>query len=452
MMRKGIIFVLILALLLLCSCQNTPAPAEKVWSAGFGVADLVLPEQTEDPLYIAGYHGGWEITGVRDLQQARALWLDDGETATLLIAVDCVGLGSATVQQIRDRLSGFSRETGCDSIHVVATHTHAGVDTLGLWGPVGIDGKNKEFMQVVMDGAVAAAEQAYADRSAGTLSYSETETRGLQSDSRWPTLFDGNLYQLRFTPADPAQNGIRLFSFAAHAEALRGDNTLVSRDYPGVVCDEITARTGEDAIFLPGAIGGLIMTPVLTEGAFDAETNLELTGQAIAQYALSADNWRKLDASVSASRVEWETPLENTIFLYYRFLGILQNGVRQSLGGTYYLQTELTVLCLGDVTLALLPGEIFPELVYGMGKASDPEGLKTIAARYGVEELVIVGLSNDEIGYILPPSDYVLHEELPYFQEAAGDHYEETNSVGADCAANLAAAFEKALAGLDSTG
>lgn len=55
-----------------------------------------------------------------------------------------------------------------------------------------------------------------------------------------------------------------------------------------------------------------------------------------------------------------------------------------------------------------------------------------------------MGLANDEVGYILPPSDYLLDENLPYFREAEGDHNEETNALGRNCAADLAAAFEKA--------
>lgn len=444
-MRKGMAVLLALMVLLLCACGQKTPMEEGQWSAGFGMAQLPLPEHTQQPLYIAGYHSGWEISGVRDLQQVRALWLDDGYRSLLLLAVDCIGLSSGTMDQIRERLSDFTWETGCDAVHVVSTHTHAGVDTLGLWGPMGMDGKNQDFMEILMDGAVAAAKDAYADRSAGTLSYAVRNTEGLQEDSRQPKAYDSRLYQIRFEPDDPQKNGIRLVSFAAHAEALRGDNTRVSRDYPGVVCDQIAKETGEDALFLPGAIGGLILTPELVAQPFDAEKNLQATGQAIAERALSVRAWKPLQAQLTTVGVEWETPLENTIFLYYQFLGILNNQVRQSIGGTYYVRTQLHVIRLGDFAMALLPGEVFPELVSGTGKAGDPKPLADIARAYGLENWMPVGLANDEIGYIVPPSDYVLDGQLPFFRGAEGDHYEETNSVGRRCAEDLAKAFEKAL-------
>ena len=109
------------------------------------------------------------------------------------------------------------------------------------------------------------------------------------------------------------------------------------------------------------------------------------------------------------------------------------------------IKTEVNVLNLGEVTLGLIPGEIFPELVSGTGDSRDPQPLREIAAENGREELVVVGLANDEIGYIVTPGDYLLDEELPYLNEAEGDHYEETNSVGKNCAEALAKAFAEAL-------
>lgn len=447
-MRKWLAIILI-ASMFLPGCAATKQTEEKktagVYSAGFGSAVLEVPLDSGEPLYIAGYHTGWEISGVLDEQQVRALWIDDGATSVLFIAVDCVGLGSGTVAQIRLKLADFCEKTGCDSINVISTHTHAGIDTLGLWGPVGIDGKNAAFTEMVIEGAAAAAQAAYDDRSAGDLIYAVTPTQGLQEDSREPVIFDNNIYQLRFVPDDPSFNGIRLFSFAAHAESLRGDNTLVSRDYPGVVCDMIMEQTGDDAIYLPGAIGGLIMTPVMTQEPFDAEENLLQTGQQIGQYVMSDAEERSLDAKIRVSRVEFEVELDNTLFIYYKFLGILQNEVRRDLMGQYWLSTELTLVQMGDLTMALLPGEIFPELVAGTGEQEDPEGLQEIAARYSVENFMTVGLANDEIGYIVPPGDYLLDTYLPYIQEAEGDHYEETNSVSKSCSADLAEAFEQAL-------
>ena len=45
---------------------------------------------------------------------------------------------------------------------------------------------------------------------------------------------------------------------------------------------------------------------------------------------------------------------------------------------------------------------------------------------------MLIGLANDEIGYIIPRYNFELHEDAPYIGEAEGDHYEETRSLGPD--------------------
>jgi hypothetical protein len=101
--------------------------------------------------------------------------------------------------------------------------------------------------------------------------------------------------------------------------------------------------------------------------------------------------------------------------------------------------------------LTLLPCEIFPELVYGDDSLTeeDPTPLCDIASRYGVQQMLIVGLCNDELGYVVPPSDFLIADTLPYVNtvedETGENHYEETNSLGPDTASCIAQAFEDCL-------
>jgi hypothetical protein len=40
------------------------------------------------------------------------------------------------------------------------------------------------------------------------------------------------------------------------------------------------------------------------------------------------------------------------------------------------------------------------------------------------------GLTNDMLGYLMPAYDFELDADAPFIDEAPGDHYEETNSIG----------------------
>ncbi len=458
-MNKNIFLKVLCSLLPVAMCVSPVGIAEEnTWHMGFGKSEIVPNPESQEPLYIAGYNQALVISGVLDLCQARAVWLDNGGKGILLIGIDCVALDSGTVDEIR---SGLKDLENVAYINVYSTHTHAGPDTLGLWGNIGQNGKNADYMKALVSAAIQAAHQAADTRTAGKLFYGKIKTQNMYRDSRTPHVYDENLYQIRFAP-DNGSSGVRMLFYGAHAESLRGANSLLSRDYPGRLVDGVFEKTGDNAIFMPGAIGGLIMTKeFVSDTTKDAIKNLEITSEKLIDYALSIspDMETPLQPEMRFVSETFSVPLDNPVFVTYKFLGILNNRAEKGKGETgYNVKTELCLLKLGDILIALLPGEIFPELVLGemfartVKDAVNPEPLKEIAQKYGYENLLIIGLANDELGYIVPPSDFLLNEKLPYIErrtdERGEDHYEETNSVGPECANKIAEAFEHALKNL----
>jgi len=432
---------------------------EPGWKVGFARRQIELPENSGEPLYISGYNSGWEITGLLDLCEARALWLDAGNGGVLLIGIDCIALDSGMVNEIR---AAIGEIPGCLAVNVYATHTHAGPDTLGLWGPTGVNGKNSEYMKNLISAAAEAGKEAAANVKQGRLYFGYAETKNMFRDSRFPEVFDPNLYQLRFEAADGSA-GTRLYFYGAHAESLRGSNTLVSRDFPGRLCDAMAEFTGDNTMFASSPAGGLIMTKefVTTANSSLAVKNLETTSEKLIEYAksITPDTERELKPSLQFSRTVFTVPLDNPAFALYKFLGILNNRAVSADSATGHgVETELCVLMLDNLAVTLMPGEIFPELVSGekYGDANpdgvNPRPLMEIAKENGIDQMILIGLCNDELGYIVPPSDFLLNEKAPYIERTMDklgeDHYEETNSVGPACAQCIADAFETAVKNL----
>jgi len=312
-------------------------------------------------------------------------------------------------------------------------------------------------MEALIQAAEEAGREAAASRKPGTLHYGVTQTWDMYRDSRDPQVYDENLYQLRFASADG--KGLRMYFYGAHAESLRGANTLLSRDFPGLLCDKVTAATGDDTMFFPGAIGGLIMTKEFTQIPEEAVENRDITAEKLVEYALSIYGETELEPDLALSRKKFVVPMDNIAFLLLKALGILNNRPVPAESATGYgVETELSVLALDGVAVALLPGEIFPELVLGgeYGRANingkNPRPLCKIAEEQGIETLIIAGLVNDEIGYIVPPSDFLVNEKMPYLERTMDykgeDHYEETNSIGPECAGAVADAFAEAVKAL----
>jgi hypothetical protein len=62
-------------------------------------------------------------------------------------------------------------------------------------------------------------------------------------------------------------------------------------------------------------------------------------------------------------------------------------------------------------------------------------------AAAGAPVAAIVGLANDEIGYILPADEFVYPDD-PF---APGEHYEETMSIGIEAGPRLAEAVDSLI-------
>ena len=433
-------FALILCFLLV-SCK---AP-EKVdyfaedfdsFYAGFSSEIIEVPE--DEKLFIAGYHQGSEIEGILDYQKASAITINNN----IFISIDSVGISSAVTKQIRNKLSDVS-----DNVNVFSTHDHAGIDTLGLWGGIGVDGKNDKFMSNLVDAAVLAGKNSFANQQKSKLYFGFNDTEDLQEDSRDPIVFDKNVYQFRFERENG--NGIRLINYAAHAESLRGSNYQVSADYVGKMRDVIKEKTNDDVLFVQGAIGGLIMTKELVD-PFDPIQNMSFTGERLANYILNISNEVLVDTKMKLKRKSFSVDLDNTAFMLYQFLGILDKDLEKGKTETgYKIKTEASILEIGDILIYVIPGEIFPELVYGGYLKQDIQTLKELAGEHGYEKVLVFGLANDEIGYIIPKSDFVINEKAPYIlplQNVEGEnHYEETNSASKNAAETIYNVFKELI-------
>lgn len=443
MMKKHV-----LNLILILLCIFTLTGCSKVIDhiyGGYSEKEIVINK--DDKYYIAGYKGGRYFTDILDYQKAKAFYMNYYGEETLLITIDCVGLTSEYVNQIRKKLN-FNFK-----VNVISTHTHAGVDTMGLWGPAAVEGKDEIFMNKLIDAAVSAGKDAYNNRKEGKLTFGSIETNDILIDSRDPLVYDKNIYQLKFISNDNTES-TRLVFFSAHAESLRGDNTKISADFPSEMANIIKQKTNDNMMYFPGAIGGLVMTDTFDEDDF--ENNRKITAQKLVEYVLNIKEEEITSKDFEQVTVKFKTKLENTLFKYYKFLGILKNKITKNpFTNSYYLMTELSIIKIGDIAITLIPGEIFPELVYGgaitnsLVDNTNPETLVDLAKEYNINKLIIVGLANDEIGYIIPPSDFLVNSKYPYVQNITDDkgenHYEETMSVGEFCANDIANAFEKCL-------
>ena len=107
---------------------------------------------------------------------------------------------------------------------------------------------------------------------------------------------------------------------------------------------------------------------------------------------------------------------------------------------------------LGELEIAVIPGEIYPELM--LGKVQDPADPGADFPEAAVEPSIypqmkgkhrmVIGLGNDEIGYIIPKRQWDVKEPHCYGLKKA--QYGEMNSVGPDAAAVICGVFKELAA------
>ena len=107
----------------------------------------------------------------------------------------------------------------------------------------------------------------------------------------------------------------------------------------------------------------------------------------------------------------------------------------------------------GQLEIALIPGEIYPELV--LDKVQDPVDPGADFPDAPIEPAIykqmtgpfrmIVGLANDEIGYIVPKRQW--DEKAPFCYGRKKAQYGEQNSLGPDTAPILCNAFKELVKG-----
>jgi hypothetical protein len=141
-----------------------------------------------------------------------------------------------------------------------------------------------------------------------------------------------------------------------------------------------------------------------------------------------------------------EIPLDNWAFLLAPVLGLIDRGHSSWMS----MRTEVALLTFGEASIACVPGEIYPELVNGgiervPGADFDCDPVEVPPLRELMPGRVkfVFGLANDEIGYIIPKSEW--DRKPPYLYGSKKGVYGEINSPGPECAPTLHTAF-RALA------
>ncbi len=424
--------------------------------AGFAEADIT-PDPKTQTVWIAGYGTGRKATGVHDPLYVRAVVLSDGRRKIALACADVVGLQYPEVKRIRKHLTDFYY------VMVSSTHNHEAPDVIGIWGRTPAHyGVDPDYLTLVVRRTVEAIRRAEKNLEPVRAFYGMAEAPSLVGDSRLPIALDPVLRVLVFRRTkDDSLKGV-LVQWNCHPEAMESENTLLTADFVGPAVDTLKKHYGAPVAYFTGAVGGLLSTP---DKMVDARGRTWLPGQweytrlygvAVARLAQKAiDGARPLELTpfaVSAKPVA--VPMTNPRYHLARSLGVLRRpgrvwaGEPEKLGPEvgptdpvkkgqqFAVETEVAALKLGQLWVACIPGELYPEMIYGQYQDPvepnvdypDAPLEPTVVEIFGNRPFLFIGLANDEIGYLLPKRQWDI--KPPFAYGRSKPQYGEVNSVG----------------------
>jgi hypothetical protein len=333
-------------------------------------------------------HAFWfrPASGVHDPLHVRALALTRGPVSVLWLSVDLVGVDPSLVGEVSARLGASG--AAFTAVVISATHTHSGPGAYGrsaLFAFLALDRLAPAVREALVEAMAAAARQARARRGPALVGVGAVAVDGL-ARSRVGGPLDPELALLKLTT--PAGHPVAaLWSYAIHGTALSRRNALLSGDLMAHASAVIEARLGAPALYVNGAVGDVSPRHRGWDGVRRA-------GDALGRAALAL--WERTPAAVdprlevASGRVVLGPPavsLRNCLGSWVP--GWLRVGLAPALPD----RADLWALRIGPSAWVTIPGELETALGREIKAAASP----------AFARVVVAGLSNDHVGYLLTP-------------------------------------------------
>jgi hypothetical protein len=392
-----------------------------------GYAQNTITPLLDKPVYLAGFGNNRRAETIHDDLYVRALAMQDDKSTLVLVALDLIGFFRHDVYDVLENLNSFEIFKILDPKVVIASiHPHHGPDTMGLWGPNDkTSGVDADYCSVIKNKTAEVILASLSNLKPASVKVTSVHVPGLAKNARNPEILDDELTLAQFMTIDNKPM-TTLFNFPCHPEVLWEHNPHITADYVGYLRDEAERQTGAPCIFFVGGLGGM-MTPNVKDHSFE---EAEFIGKKLAEEgvkALSSANSNQL-AVISIKKRLLAAKLTNPLYKI-AFQRKLLPDARNKKG---QIETEVNLIKIGDLWLATVPGELLPKL--GLS-------LKAQLLQSGARVAGIIGLANDELGYILPVEDF----KYPWNPFKPGRHYEETNSIGKEITPKLMSALAELL-------
>ena len=413
-----------------------------------------------DPIWVAGFGSSRPAKGVHDPLCVRAIALRNNGVTLVMVTIDSIGIFHEKFIDVRKSI-----DPNLDIDHVMfsSKHIHEVPDTMGIWsGPIPTPWSfNHDYMDMVKFACKRAVEMAVEDLQPAEMICAQVDLDPIESfvdDSRLPTVYDRKLCCARFVEPGTDDTIATMVSWGNHPETLGGGNPYITADFchywrlgveDGVPAPNGVEGLGGMCLYYQGMVGGLMTqlhTTVPHRNGVDKFRDASFEkAQALGENlaietvkALRGDaTWKNENPRLAIAARTVYAPMAG-LFKYAITLGLIHPGVWWG----FKARSEVNAFRIGDLEILTVPGELYPEIADGGIEA--PRGQDFPIGPVEVPPLrkevmrgrmkMVIGLANDEIGYIVPKSQWDKKPPRAYKEKG---QYGEGNSGGPEVAPTL---------------
>jgi hypothetical protein len=426
-----------------------------------------------------------------------------GRGVSIFANVDCIGFCNEDIKTVRKYLEALNVGVELNSVNIASTHCHSCIDTQGLWTNTFKKvltnmaksyipflnkerGVNTEWIDWACHVIANSMKTAIVDMKSGTMTYAKktlNEEYFNNKNRKSSTSLCSDISRFVFTPSDGSKPTM-MVNIAAHPDVVglatsdKQDNgRQLSGDYVYYMGETIE-NAGYNFMFMNGAIAGIYYGRGLTNDGVDTgrrygqavryghemgniALNLTKTYDEISAsadwytikkeqaeggdgYTLWFEDWEpvsetKLDPILNVRLKEVQIEVNNPLMVLVGKIDITCYKMYKEGINKYYMFTEIGYAEFGNVKVAMVPGELVQDIMYGGASLTaegsfkgEDFGYPSITEIFG-EDTICFGLCNDAIGYIVPDNDYSLG--------IVDDHYQELISLGSKTASSIVKGF-----------
>lgn len=393
-------------------------PEGAVNLGGFGLGDgTVIPDA------IVGRGGHDASHGERI--GARAVVFDDGAKTVAVASIETQGMfaayedGPFGLDDIAKLVARDVPGLPADHILIASDHSHSAPDTIGVWG-----GVDEAYFAYIRDQTAAAIKEAYERRRFATVLAGHSDASDLvynQSCSEALNQSKEPAYSGPDVCATPGKDGFfrvvqatapggdvvaTLGAFAAHATAGGGHG--LHGDWPQFVSEAMAAQYGGVGVAMVGALGGTqpcrsacSFTKPSNPGYDEPDRKRAIVLNYMAHVRNAVNGGETVSGPVAAAKRHIREPITGPAVLglftagHHTGTRLLRSHQNPWVVGNT-IRTVASAVRVGGVLFAGTPGEGFPAIGAGIRDA-----LK------GEQEVLQLGLANDQLGYLIAPARYV---------------------------------------------